>query len=323
MRWPLSAVAILCLTGCAGQAPVTNPFMAPTTVPPPGTGAAGATAPNDPYYQQNPAASPTYGTPSYQPPGGYAPQGSGTHGSISLPEDKVVADTRRFRPATTDVEVTQSSAVERPLDLDGLSPAAAEAVGRRQAPAEPTEEIVQTAAIETEPEVPRVESAAYETVIRIVEPGTESEQDADDPAREPRRFVPAGEITAIDEATSDSELDREPTRTSKTQVAQVSHTVSSPASQGSANYGYDDSYTALSGRLEYSATRRRWKLRYIPHDASSSDEFGGSVELVDANGELEKYEPGQFVTVEGALTQAAGDRHDFAPQYEIRRVAQL
>jgi hypothetical protein len=86
----------------------------------------------------------------------------------------------------------------------------------------------------------------------------------------------------------------------------------------SAPYQYDPSYTSLSGRLEYSASARQWKLRYIPIDGPT-DQFGGSVLLSDAT-RLEGFKPGDFVSVHGAIAAAAQNARGFSPRYDLNQI---
>lgn len=115
----------------------------------------------------------------------------------------------------------------------------------------------------------------------------------------------------------------------------TAHTSSSPPQAGSpgstaksaiagqmGGYGYSEDYSSLKGRIEYSATARQWKLRYIPRDASEHkiDNFGGSVILAN-NDLLQGYSTGEFVRVEGRLTGHEGAAHSFAPSYQVVRIA--
>ena len=58
-------------------------------------------------------------------------------------------------------------------------------------------------------------------------------------------------------------------------------------------------YSSLKGRLEYSAARQQWKLRYIPIDIADGqvDQYGGSVVLSDV-AELKQFHDGDFVSVQ-------------------------
>ena len=418
MRWPLAAVAIVCVSGCASQAPMTNPFLGPTTVPPPPTGSAGTAPPADPYYQnpaatpgyqapayQPPATNPGYGTPSYQPPGGYAPQGSGTrplnNGGYGLlePAREKVRTTAGLRLAE-EPAATSIAAVDHTRKRNNASPTR-QAVARVDVPATdaPSNSALSHATVrgnQTSPSVdhsdaqpsgpiassndhhaappdngqPDVATLAADadrpqgTVIRIIEPraDTVGPSTADHQAGvEPRRFEQPDELIDIndlprvdetaatpsvrrsDHASSRTAVSRasfttaQPSRTfasdpvgtshrsarasqpSPVSVGRSSNSTSAPAATDRGRYGYDTSYKTLRGRLEYSATRRRWKLRYIPHDANQTDQFGGSVELTD-NGQLSHFEPGDFVVVEGTLTESQGDTYDFAPQYRVASI---
>lgn len=104
---------------------------------------------------------------------------------------------------------------------------------------------------------------------------------------------------------------------------------SNPATAPRDAYGHDPQYRWLKGKLEYSQSSGRWKLRYIPVDGTT-DDYGGSVELPDAN-RLGGLQPGDLVTVEGRVTgNAATSSHangksvgtgSFAPSYAIDRIA--
>ena len=77
-------------------------------------------------------------------------------------------------------------------------------------------------------------------------------------------------------------------------------------------------YSRLSGQLEYSASTKSWKLRYIPLDGTT-DDFGGSVSLSEASN-LAGFEHGQFVTVYGGLGPKDGSSRTFSPLYNVQRI---
>jgi len=85
-------------------------------------------------------------------------------------------------------------------------------------------------------------------------------------------------------------------------------------------YGYDPAYRWLKGRLEYSPTIRRWKLRYIPI-TGRTDQYGGSVMLEDSPA-LADVRPGDAAMIQG---QIVGDSEPggFAPLYRADRVSKL
>jgi hypothetical protein len=89
-----------------------------------------------------------------------------------------------------------------------------------------------------------------------------------------------------------------------------------------ARYAHDPEYRWLRGRLEYSETARRWKLRYIPVERTT-DEFGGSVVLANPS-LLSGYERGQFIEVRGRLGRTPqGDDAGYAPEFEISETRRL
>jgi hypothetical protein len=92
----------------------------------------------------------------------------------------------------------------------------------------------------------------------------------------------------------------------------------SRAGSGAARYSHGENYQSLSGRLEYSHSTQRWKLRYIPIDGQT-DQYGGSVVLNGAE-LLKGYKAGDFVTIQGAVSAKAADGRAFSPLYELRRV---
>lgn len=87
---------------------------------------------------------------------------------------------------------------------------------------------------------------------------------------------------------------------------------------GSGRYGRASDYTWLKGRLEYSASQRQWKLRYISLD-QETDRLGGSV-LLPALTELENYRTGAFVHVRGQLTATTADARA-VPRYSVTRLS--
>lgn len=98
--------------------------------------------------------------------------------------------------------------------------------------------------------------------------------------------------------------------------------VTSPAAgpDHEARYGHAPDYSRLRGKLEYSATRKQWKLRYIPVDvAASTDQYGGSV-LLTGLGDMTQFHDGDFAVVEGKVNDRADDAKDFAPDYHVRRI---
>jgi hypothetical protein len=80
----------------------------------------------------------------------------------------------------------------------------------------------------------------------------------------------------------------------------------------SADYAHSADYQTLRGKLEYSASLRQWKLRYIPIDGRT-DAYGGSVILPESS-DLSTFKSGDLVEVRGSLP-AARISYGFAPHY--------
>jgi hypothetical protein len=83
-------------------------------------------------------------------------------------------------------------------------------------------------------------------------------------------------------------------------------------------YDADRNYRWLKGRLEYTRSDDRWKLRYIPIDGDT-DDFGGSVVLLGSR-LLEGYKAGEYVTVHGTLGETESRSTGFAPTYTVDKV---
>lgn len=82
-------------------------------------------------------------------------------------------------------------------------------------------------------------------------------------------------------------------------------------------FGHASDYTWLKGRLEYSASQRQWRLRYIPDD-EELDVFGGSV-VLPALSELENYRSGDLVVVYGRLAQERLEGRPYEQAFDITR----
>jgi hypothetical protein len=93
-----------------------------------------------------------------------------------------------------------------------------------------------------------------------------------------------------------------------------------PSAGDEGPYGYDRGYRWLKGRLEYSPTSRRWKLRYIPI-TGHTDGYGGSVMLEDSPA-LQEMQRGDAVLIEGRII-GNGETGGFAPLYRAERVSRL
>ena len=89
----------------------------------------------------------------------------------------------------------------------------------------------------------------------------------------------------------------------------------------STQYSYHSDYSALMGKLEYSAVDKQWKLRYIPIDGKN-DNYGGSVILSD-DSKLEKFKAGDFVRVTGNVGQKNAGALERAPRYHVDQIQRL
>ena len=94
---------------------------------------------------------------------------------------------------------------------------------------------------------------------------------------------------------------------------------STSTSDSGSGYAYDSQYQSLKGKLEYSQSTHEWRLRYIPPDGNSTDNYGGSVILADA-GKLKGLQAGDFVAVQGSAGTPGGTPGSFAPLYNVDRI---
>ena len=93
------------------------------------------------------------------------------------------------------------------------------------------------------------------------------------------------------------------------------------ADDGLGRYGYSTDYRRLRGRLEFLESQKQWKLRYIPIDGKT-DKYGGSVVIAPPDA-LAGCERGDFLELEGQLSERDSDSGDFAPAYEVTKVRSL
>jgi len=77
----------------------------------------------------------------------------------------------------------------------------------------------------------------------------------------------------------------------------VAKTVTLPGQQFT--YGFNENYSQLNGRLEYSTHDGRWLLRYVSPE-ERPDRFGGVVVLI-STGAMTGFRNGDFVSVVGRI----------------------
>ena len=91
--------------------------------------------------------------------------------------------------------------------------------------------------------------------------------------------------------------------------------------QGTSEYAHAADYSVLRGRLDYSASTRQWKLRYIPIDGQT-DSYGGSVILSDSAA-LKEFRSGDSVVIRGGLLVEQASSSGFAPRYRLDQIERL
>ena len=88
-----------------------------------------------------------------------------------------------------------------------------------------------------------------------------------------------------------------------------------PVQESSERFGFDPQYQWLRGQLQRSPTTGQWQLRYVPR-GGSPDQFGGNV-LVANPHVLGNLQPGEHVSVQGRLEMVQLDAQSMIPAYTI------
>jgi hypothetical protein len=101
-------------------------------------------------------------------------------------------------------------------------------------------------------------------------------------------------------------------------------TQAEPPATARGKYGYEQGYGVLRGKLEYSQTDRRWKLRYIPIDCEM-DGYGGSVVLSN-EAAVTGFERGEMVEVRGKVKEVKEQdqpQRSYSPLYDVTEIRRL
>ena len=83
-------------------------------------------------------------------------------------------------------------------------------------------------------------------------------------------------------------------------------------------FGRAPDYSWLTGELSYLPQKQQWRLRFAAID--EEDKYGGSVTL-DARIELQSYQSGQLVRVEGAMLDP--ESREVAPKYRVKEISRI
>ena len=338
------AVVVVAFTGCRCQTPpAVNPFVGPTTVPPPGTNIYSNGPPNQ-YYPGSlqitpphsvvPQTVPGSGQPAapggagnYAPPGGSFDYGGSSAPGFGrpIPSRSAMHLSPSPRPnasagSTSDDKSTPAAdRSPRPV-YDGTEET--EVVGIRRVEI-PRSALASTQPVSTQPaSTPAASTPGQPRLL-------EASEDAIDIADLPEASTPASR--AKTQSGPDSEGFRLVSGTEESDgPAEVTAATGSSSDEGhgartatfapQTSYGRAPDYGWLRGKLEYSQIDRHWKLRYIPVEGKT-DEFGGSVVFADTAA-LAGLERGDFVEVRGQLGQK-DPKNGFAPTYEVAQAERL
>lgn len=141
----------------------------------------------------------------------------------------------------------------------------------------------------------------------------------------PKSITPVTGPAAVSLASHNETSILVPSGSKQRTIVPTTITSSAPIASGDyeSRYGRAPDYTRLKGKLEYSATRKQWKLRYIPVDAAGqTDQYGGSV-LLAGVADMSQFHDGDFAAIEGTLGQRADDAKDYAASYQVRQIQRV
>ena len=282
-------IAIFALAGCQQPGPAIDPFMARSTIPPPGT--ALSTAP-----MVTPGPQPYYSPPAVAP--GPSPDALSTPPLIVQPAPVMPAPMPvpvlppRNYPTRGGFDVPQSS-------NDPAPPAAgAPTSGLAAANAEPPIRII-------EPPAEHTAALPADSLANPVATGGTPTNPAASPSPPPA-VLPASVVLPA------SALLPAPAVSPAADPTSVNY----PGDHPGLTYGYDPGYNTLRGKLDYSVTSRIWRLRYLPVDGPT-DEYGGTVVIADGR-QVSGFESGDFVAVQGALSSPVAP--NTSATYAISRI---
>lgn len=309
----LLAVAVLGCQGQDAQVPL-DPFYGQTRIAPPGTGEIARRPAVDPYYPRSAAASPSAGT-IQPPPFGDEPASArlassttagGEESAVATSGDRIaIPVSARRELSAAEMLATRSSQLKtEPQRLEDAGSSSAVSAGVSREP----QQIVQTLG-------PREKSYTPSAHSRGVPASGE--------VRSRRGPVDINDLPPVNRGAGTLRDDQVRQVSSVQADAGVTVRIPTQATvkDSRGRFGWADDYSRLRGQLEYLEGDRCWKLRYIPVDRKT-DDFGGSVVIEDSSS-LSGFERGDFVEVQGRITEAPEEGTDFAPVYEVTSIRGL
>ena len=347
MKRPLALIfAATLVCGCNTPNGIVDPFVGRQTIPPPTTGVASNPPAANPYYPgsaQGVAPSGNgFNTNSgandrYAPPGdsfGYGGMANRSNpasaGATQLPGGLGAAPASisrdpNARPAAGGAPVRSANPAERPPASSGVQSRTPSSVGFQvnSNPRRGLDQATAASARRTD-QTPRDSftsgTRGEPSRLSPTEKGTDI-MDLPDarPAGKASSsgssgFRPVGSARRASYEEPVDQLEAEET----TPERRSTRRPGTPAGESPGNFGFDQNYQWLRGKLEYSRIDDRWKLRYIPINGDT-DEFGGSVVLLGSR-LLGGYKPGEFITVYGSLDDNGSEARGFAPPFQLDRV---
>ena len=318
---PASAPAFAPAAGAPGAtaAPVAPAPAGPPRVlnpSPPWNGTSGWSPPTNPLATSSPAAvSPLVRTPRLQPASPFeSTMGAG-----------------QPTPLVTPVAATRIT----PIAATTPTPIAASAPTPIGAPAAPSQVVVIDSGSLGQPLI-RVEDASRAarlqptpiatTTASLPSSGGWTSGDRPKAAATPATQVSSTLVTAAQNVALTSHNETSilvPSGSGKSNFIPTTVTTPAASPDYESRYGRAPDYTRIKGKLEYSAARKQWKLRYIPIDAAGpTDQYGGSVVLSGAP-DMSKFHDGDFASVEGAVGKRADNAKDFAAEFQVRQIQRV
>ncbi len=291
-------IAIVALAGCQQPGPATDPFLYRSTIPPPGSAVSAppvVTPGPQPYYSGagwcwrpvamhacHAGASAPAPVPVVAPlPQRYFP----SRGGFDFPQSSNGPPAAGFRDANVDVAADGPNPSVIRIVEPPAPPAAAAPIGGLANP-------VITFGTPTNPS-----------------PANSPEYSRPNWSPNPSSSRASGGSSGVVLASGVSPI-------ADDALPAAGSSVNYPGDHPGVDYGYDPGYHVLRGKLDYSVTARLWRLRYLP-PAGPIDEYGGSVVIADSR-QVNGFEPGDFVTVHGALSPPAGGGN--SATYAVSRI---
>jgi len=336
MRWITCTVIVCVAIGCRGQSSsLTNPFLAPDRVPPPGTrtlqpGTAQPYYPGDPMPTTPGSTTPGSGTnnnpygssspnPNYSPPASpVTPPGNWNSQPVTPPTNNPYSpqsnNTQHWQGspnATSPMVQVQpdSQSLRETANTHSNSPPGTD---RTYTGSQSNSQFANTSGQWSSPDV-LPPGAPQNNQANSRDNELQPASYDSSPANQPQRAVQLRAVNSREGLSQSSDGFRAQGSTPSHQQQAFeasSSTLQPPSQQESRNlqtnanrFGFDPQYRWLRGQLQYSPETGQWWLRYNPPQ-QATDPLGGALWIENPQ-VLGNLQPGDFVAVEGELANTA------------------